>query len=381
MRYVLTVLFTLMLLFSLSVASAKIVFQSKRDGVVGLYVMKDDGSNVTLLTDVLKPGLPRWSPDGKQIVFERWTSPNNSQDHNIFIMDADGTNLRELTDPADAQLDGYQTFSPDGNSIVFSRYAPIQPPNPVPNNWDWNNGNSICILDLASGKIETISDMAVSFLDWSPDGKRIVFNGTPTFGVTHSNIWIMDADGGKPRELLPDPPPGVSRYNPRWSPDGKKILYENIQTKFEVIDGKGHLIPLAYYFSIYDLRTKQSQRLVGIPKNWRISGSDWMDDGKSLVFAAVKIKLHAPPDGNPYLYNVYKYHIWTRKITRLTEHPGQDLAVDWISDNAHAVSPSDKQLIQWGAVKKYLWTHRSVFRVFLQNIVHELLKDHSVDGI
>ena len=39
----------LILLLS-TVANAKIVFDSKRDGVKGIYVMNDDGSNVTLLT-------------------------------------------------------------------------------------------------------------------------------------------------------------------------------------------------------------------------------------------------------------------------------------------------------------------------------------------
>ena len=242
----------------------------------------------------------------------------------------------------------------------------------MPNNWNWENGHSICILDLESGKIEAISDLPVSFLDWSPDGKRIVFNGTPTFGESGSNIWIMDADGGRPRELLPKPPAGVSRHNPRWSPDGKKILYENIHTKFVIIDGKGYLIPLGYYFSIYNLHTKQSRRLDKISRNLRISGSDWMDDGRSLVFGAVKIKLNALPDGKPYLYNIYKYNIRTHKITRLTDHPGQDAGVDWISDHAHAVSPIGKKHKRWGELKRVLQVRRAVYNTISQSLLHFL---------
>ena len=370
MRSLLMTLCFVSMLFSTAV-SAKIVFQSKRDGVVGIYIMEDDGSNVKLLTDVLKPGLPRWSPDGKQIVFERWTSPHFSQDQNIYVMNADGTDIRELTDPADAKLDGYPTFSPDGKSIVFSRYAPIQPPNPVPNNWNWENGHSICILDLESGKIEAISDLPVSFLDWSPDGKRIVFNGTPIFGESGSNIWIIDADGGRPRELLPKPPAGVSRYRPRWSADGKKILYYHIQTQFRVIDGIGHLIPLEYRFFIYDLGVRQSRQL-RIPKNWRIAGLDWMDKDKAVIITAVEIKLNALPDGKPYLYNIYKYNIRTHKITRLTDHPGQDAGVDWISDHAHAVSPIGKKHKRWGELKRVLQVRRAVYNTISQSLLHFL---------
>jgi TolB protein len=51
-------------------ASAKIVFESKRDGNYEIYVMDDDGSNIQRLTNnLLGDYSPRWSPDGKQIVF------------------------------------------------------------------------------------------------------------------------------------------------------------------------------------------------------------------------------------------------------------------------------------------------------------------------
>ena len=60
-------LLCLFLLLLSSGASAKIVFSSIRDGVYGIYVMDDDGSNQTLLTEdeKLKPYPDRWSPDGQ----------------------------------------------------------------------------------------------------------------------------------------------------------------------------------------------------------------------------------------------------------------------------------------------------------------------------
>ena len=95
-----TIITTGCLILMLStVASAKIVFDSKRDGVQGIYVMDDDGSNLTLLTDTLSPTFPRWSPDGKQIVFERQVHPHDTQRSHLFMMNADGTNLHQLTPP------------------------------------------------------------------------------------------------------------------------------------------------------------------------------------------------------------------------------------------------------------------------------------------
>ena len=72
-----------------------------------------------------------------------------------------------------------------------------------------------------------------------------------------------------------------------------------------------------------------------------------MDDGKSVVFSANKVKLNAPPDLEEPPSNIYKYHLATGKTTRLTEHLGDDHTLDWIRDTAWAVSPAGKRPTQW----------------------------------
>ncbi|MYB64542.1 hypothetical protein F4X73_07605, partial [Candidatus Poribacteria bacterium] len=116
MRPFITACLCLALTIVVTMVSAKIVFTSSRDGTLGIYVMDDDGSNVKLLTDKLKPVAPRWSPDGKQIVFERRVFLDDSQRLHLFIMNADGTNIRQLTPPIDGR-DVHPSFSSDGASI------------------------------------------------------------------------------------------------------------------------------------------------------------------------------------------------------------------------------------------------------------------------
>ena len=67
-----------------------IAFTSDRDGDYEIFVMNADGSEVRQLTDNDDDdGLPAWSPDGKRIAF---TSDRDGDDE-IFVMNADGTDL------------------------------------------------------------------------------------------------------------------------------------------------------------------------------------------------------------------------------------------------------------------------------------------------
>ena len=348
MRIFISILLLFLLISPL--ASAKIVFAARvEEGIKGIFVMEDDGTGVTeLLTDTRYPTTPRWSPDGKQIVFARWTSPIDWQHSQIVVMNADGTNERVLTEPMTSSH--HPVFSPDGKSVLFLRSGRI------------NNEVKYYafVIDLESEKTKEIAEFGVSFPDWSPDDKHIVFSTIPILGRTMKNIWIMYSDGGRARELLSPPllqgEVLIDRAYPRWSPNGKKILYYEYESKFNPKDG---FIPQAHRYFIYDLTTKQIQQL-RIPKTYRCSSLDWMDKGKSIVFSAIEIKLNEPVGTVWHSYHLYKYHIATGTITQLTDRTWENPSLDWINDDVFPVSPRGKKQTRWGELKSSLPTYRKV---------------------
>ncbi len=337
------------LLLLSTVADAKIVFGSQRDGVgvYGIYVMDDDGSNQTLIleNEVSRPFPLYWSPDGKQILFKGRIKQGVA---GLFLMNADGTNVRQLPieDDEMGSING-GSFSPDGKYIVFKRSMLINDALEV----------GIYVLNIKTGKMRKISDEWGIQCNWSPDGKHIVF-AKPRGFSKNSTIWIMRSDGRNPRPLLPAPIQeefAIHRLRPRWSPDGKQILFQEEEYKRVLIPNEGNF-PFfrAFRYMICDLNGENIRELQ-IPEDWRGAGMDWMDDGKSIVFGAqVDIPLNKPL-WRGFVFppaKIYKYRIRTEKITPLTDHLGTTNLLDWIDDDLLWVSPVGKKKVTWGTLKQ-----------------------------
>jgi len=103
---------------------SKVVFTSNentgRTDIFDIYTMDIDGSNRKRLTNGNEESnehtnrLPKWSPDGKRIVFETYRDGN----FEIYIMNADGSNQINLTNHSGT--DHYPSWSPDGGKIAFT---------------------------------------------------------------------------------------------------------------------------------------------------------------------------------------------------------------------------------------------------------------------
>jgi TolB protein len=72
----------------------KIVMNGEVDGIIEIYVMNSDDGNIERLTNRRNHDeFPRWSPDGKSIVYD-----HHGDSHDICVIDADGSHKRLLTD-------------------------------------------------------------------------------------------------------------------------------------------------------------------------------------------------------------------------------------------------------------------------------------------
>ena len=197
---------------------SKIAFVSNRSdvppyyGQYEIYVMDADGSNVIRLTT--DPGYdlnPAWSPDGSKIVF---VSTRDDGDADIYVMDADGSNVIRLTNSLPAVNDG-PVWSPDGSKIAFVSNRSDVPP--------YYGQYEIYVMDAdGSNVIRLTTDPGYDLKPaWSPDGSKIAFVSTRDDG--DEDIYVMDADGSNVIRLTNSSP--TVNHSPVWAPDGDKIAF------------------------------------------------------------------------------------------------------------------------------------------------------------
>jgi TolB protein len=192
-----------------------IVFVSDRDGDEEIYVMDVDGSNVIQLTDnIAADSHPAWSPDGHRIAFVSDRDGNE----NIYIMDASGANVTRLT--SDPGSDTTPAWSSDGRRIAFMS---DRSGDAVGQEGAHTLDYDIYLVDADGTNIVRLTKGGGMIPDWSPDGSRIAFaSDRNNDGYINPDIYLVDVDGSNLVQLTENPEPDVL---PRWSPDGHRIAF------------------------------------------------------------------------------------------------------------------------------------------------------------
>ena len=234
------------------IAKTKIAFANNASGSKEIYLIDYDGSNLKQLTnDKSLAILPRWSPDGKEIVYTTYRQGNpdlylysmesgksrsfsarkglNSAasfspdgttliatlSHegypNLYLLDREGKILRRLTNGSYA--DTSPCFSPDGHKILFVSDRPGWP--------------QIYMMDMDGSNVKRITDSG--YCDspvWSPRGDQIAYSKGSNRG-SHQ-IFIDDLSTGNTFQLTQN---SANNENPSFSPDGRFIIYTSSRDK------------------------------------------------------------------------------------------------------------------------------------------------------
>jgi Tol biopolymer transport system component len=200
--------------FSTILGPEQIAFESSRAGGYQIFVINADGSNLRNLADNsgLYDAAPSFSSDGSKIVYCHSYSSFN----HVYTMNCRGMGRFEVTH--DGMTPGPPVWSPDGTQIAFAAKSDSA-------NYHW----AIYIVDAEGTNLHAITDFIIPDegikISWSPQGQEIAF-ALDSLTTSHLAIYTINVDGSNLRQLT-----SHSKYDvqPTWSHNGSTIVFSRFE--------------------------------------------------------------------------------------------------------------------------------------------------------
>ena len=219
----------------------RIAFDYPDETGMHIATIAADGSDRRALTAA--PGIqegPKWSPDGELIAYNAFPFDQDPFTISIWVMNSDGSQPRQLTEGA---LDVEPVFSPDGTQIAFGRIVGDSPAGQL---------EAIYVMNAdGTGLREVVSARpALEHPDWSPDGHTITFNIAPeNTDAPDSGAILSVRTNGHGLRVLHRPTVQLRFFKAVWSPDGRQMLSGCHDTAADIDriciipnNGKAHVI-------------------------------------------------------------------------------------------------------------------------------------------
>jgi Tol biopolymer transport system component len=259
-------------------AADELVYERTYKDNQDLYVQPAAGGLERRLTDdPAVDALPRWSRDGRRVIF----SSKRTGEWQLYEVPAEGGRARRLRENGAVEYQADE--SPDGRTLAF-----LSNLGGAEWLWRWARGTGAVEALVKHGRRSVLGNP-----HFSPDGRRIVFSSNWRIG---HQIYIVEAATGEESRVSPFLSGGCE---PRFSPDGTKVVYVS----------RGHLSEKSRLVE-HDLGSGQERVLV----EWPALNYDpvYSPDGSELAFAS-----NITGD-----WAVFRQRISDGKSWRVTHGPG-----------------------------------------------------------